>query len=672
MRSRAGGRCAPRPARSRASARTRSSPASVPGVVHLDLLAAGLIPDPYLDDNEALLAWIGLVDWTYEYVARRSPPDDLAGAQRHELVFDGLDTVATVAARRGTCWPRSPTSTAATGSTSPTGCGRASNVLTVAFRSPVRHANAQSVALGARPRPYPMPYEAIRKSACSFGWDWGIATCTSGIWRPVRLESWSTARLDAGARATPSPTARAAGSRATVRVARALARDTDLTVTLDVAGVHGVRRACPAGDERGAPSSLELAAVDRWWPAGHGAQPLYDVRRRRSAPTTRCSTRRPGGSGSARCAGTPSRMRPAPRSSSSSTTGRSSSRASTGSPTTRSRPASTGPATRTGWQQAKAANLNLVRVWGGGIYESDDFYDLCDELGLLTWQDFLFACAAYPEEEPLRVEVEAEARENVDPPRPPRIAGAAHRQQREPLGPRGLGVEGAARRAHVGSALLLRAAPGHRRRARTARALHARQPLQPADGRAPERRVARRRRTSGSTGTPWTGRPTATVRPRFVAEFGWQGPPAWSTLTRAISDDPLTPESPGMIVHQKATDGNVKLAHGPAARTTASRTTWRPGTGPCSSTRPTPSRARSSGSAPWPRTPRGPSSGSSTTAGRSPRGRRSTATDARSRSTSPCSNAFAPRLVDPPAARRRPDRGARSTTPTSHGRARPC
>ena len=69
------------------------------------------------------------------------------------------------------------------------------NDLVVAFRSPVRYANAQSVALGVRPRPYPLPYDAIRKSACSFGWDWGIATSTSGIWRPVRLESWSIARL---------------------------------------------------------------------------------------------------------------------------------------------------------------------------------------------------------------------------------------------------------------------------------------------------------------------------------------------------------------------------------------------------------------------------------------------------------------------------------------------
>ncbi len=65
------------------------------------------------------------------------------------------------------------------------------------------------------------------------------------------------------------------------------------------------------------------------------------------------------------------------------------------------------------FEQALDANLNLIRVWGGGLYESDDFYELCDELGLLVWQDFLFACAAYAEEEPLRSEIEAEARENV-------------------------------------------------------------------------------------------------------------------------------------------------------------------------------------------------------------------------------------------------------------------
>jgi beta-mannosidase len=64
-------------------------------------------------------------------------------------------------------------------------------------------------------------------------------------------------------------------------------------------------------------------------------------------------------------------------------------------------------------QQALDANANMLRVWGGGIYETDDFYDICDEMGMLVWQDFLFACAAYPEDETTKTEVEAEARDNV-------------------------------------------------------------------------------------------------------------------------------------------------------------------------------------------------------------------------------------------------------------------
>ncbi|HWV49470.1 MAG TPA: glycoside hydrolase family 2 protein, partial [Microbacterium sp.] len=70
----------------------RIIPAAVPGVVHTDLLSAGLIPDPYLDDNESLLAWIGLVDWTYETTFEWTAD----AHTRHDLVFDGLDTVATV------------------------------------------------------------------------------------------------------------------------------------------------------------------------------------------------------------------------------------------------------------------------------------------------------------------------------------------------------------------------------------------------------------------------------------------------------------------------------------------------------------------------------------------------------------------------------------------------
>ena len=224
--------------------------------------------------------------------------------------------------------------------------------------------------------------------------------------------------------------------------------------------------------------------------------------------------------------------------------------------------------------QARDANVNLVRVWGGGIYESDDFYDLCDELGLLTWQDFLFACAAYPEEEPLRGEVEAEARHQV------------------------------ARLAHHASLALLCGNNenlwGHedwgwqeRLDGRTWGAYYYHELLPAVVGElAPHVPYV-----PGSPFSPngehpnaephgamhlweqWNSRDWTTyreVRPRFVAEFGWQGPPAWSTLTRAVHDDPLTPESPGMIVHQKALDGNAKLASGllPHYRVPDDMETW--------------------------------------------------------------------------------------------------
>ncbi|AYF98017.1 glycoside hydrolase family 2 protein [Protaetiibacter intestinalis] len=527
-------------------------PAVVPGVVHQALLDAGRIPDPYLDDNESALAWIGLVDWTYELGFEVTEAE--AAEERRALVFDGLDTVATVLLDGepvAEVADQHRTHRIELGEQLTAGSHR----LTVAFRSPVRYADAQSLALGARPRPYPMPFEAIRKSACNFGWDWGIATFTSGIWRPVRLEAWSTARF-AASRVVATP--EGDGGRIAVAVELATTAVAELELELEAAGERAAATV-PAGAST-ASATLELAEVERWWPVGYGAQPLYDVTvRLRAGDRVLDEAHRRVGFRTLHWDTEPD------------ADGRPFQLVVNGQPVfvkgvnwipddalfprvDRARYARR-------LRQAVAANLNLVRVWGGGIYEDDAFYELCDELGLLAWQDFLFACAAYPEEEPLRSEVEAEARDNVT-----RIAHHASLALLTGNNENLWGYEdwdwkrrldGATWGAHYYYELL----PA------VVAELAPHVPYAPGSPFSPGGELHPNDETAGSVHLweQWNRRDWPSYRehtPRFVAEFGWQGPPTWTTLRRALSDEPLTPESPGMIVHQKALEGNQKLSDG--------------------------------------------------------------------------------------------------------------
>ena len=544
--------------------------AAVPGCVHTDLLSAGRIPDPYLDDNEALLAWIGLVDWTYRTTFEWKPD----GHERHDLVFDGLDTVATVRVN-GRVVLESANQHRSYRVDVRDALIAGANSLEVAFRSPIKYANEQSLELGARPRPYPLPYEAIRKSASNFGWDWGIATYTSGIWRPVRLESWSVARI-VEARVAASPTVSGGRVEAEVVIERATASDdTAFTVTAELAGSRS-EVVVPAGSDR-ATVAVEAAGLERWWPVGHGDQPLYDVHLsiREEPPHVRgdldAVVRRVGfrtveWNTTPDAEGTPFTL------------------------VVNGRPifvkgvnwipddALPVRVDRARYErrlrQAAAANLNLIRVWGGGIYESDDFYELCDELGLLTWQDFLFACAAYPEEEPLRSEIEAEARENI-------VRLASHPSlvlltgNNENL----WGFEDWGWKTYL-DGRTWGAYYYHELFPQLVAELAPHVPYSPGSPFSPggEHPNAEPHGTM-HLWEQWNRLDYGTYRdhrPRFVAEFGWQGPPAWSTLVRSVSDAPLTPESPGMIVHQKAMEGNVKLTNGllPHFRMPADMETW--------------------------------------------------------------------------------------------------
>lgn len=535
----------------------REIAATVPGSIHTDLLAAGLIPDPYLDNNEALLSWIGSADWRYSKTFQWRGD----AAERVDLVFGGLDTVASIELNGHVVAATRNMHRTYRFDVRPYLVDGA-NELTVTFASPVRAADAASLELGYRPHVNPHPYNAIRKMACSFGWDWGIDTASSGIWRPVYLESWATARL---ASVRPVPTVDGADGK--LRVAIELDRDSAAAVT--VTATLGDLRAeveIAAGETR-ATIDITVADVALWWPRGYGEQPLYDLtvvllesdgtvldssHRRISFRTVEFDM-------TPDAAGTPFTI------------------VINGQPVF-IRGANWIPddafphrvdraryARRI--DQAEFANLNLLRVWGGGIFESDDFYDLCDERGMLVWQDFLLACAAYAEEEPLRSQIEAEARDAVS-----RLGSHpslvvlngnnenlwGHEEWNWKLRLEGK-TWGEYYYYDLFPAIVAELAPqvGYT----------------PGSPFSPDRSQHPNDQSHGTMHVwdLWNSRDYPEYRsyaPRFVAEFGWQGPPTWSTMTGSISDAPLTPESPGMLVHQKAADGNVKLTDGLVAHLT--------------------------------------------------------------------------------------------------------
>src|SRR5438067_501233 len=174
----------------------RVVPAAVPGCVHLDLLEAGLIPDPYLDRNEEQLGWIGRTDWRYEAEFVAEPDAGGAGDAVVDLVALGLDTVAEVQVNGQVV---ATTKNMHRSYRIPVAhlLRQGPNKLAVTFAAPVPAAERFSAEIGPRPHVNTHPFNSIRKMACSYGWDWGPDLATSGIWRPLGFEVWDTARIAA-------------------------------------------------------------------------------------------------------------------------------------------------------------------------------------------------------------------------------------------------------------------------------------------------------------------------------------------------------------------------------------------------------------------------------------------------------------------------------------------
>jgi beta-mannosidase len=531
-------------------------PATVPGCVHLDLLAAGMIPDPYLDANEEELSWIGYVDWRYETTVHLTQDELLVGTDRLDLVAEGLDTLATIEVNgvelARTCNQHRSYRIDLRGAVR-----EGDNTLAITFAAAMPAINTIA-ATDERPHVNAHPFNAIRKMAANFGWDWGADLVTAGIWRPISLHRWGIARI-ASVRPLVGVRDGVPTLSAHVEIERA-DRTFPVSVVCEVTGVRA-EATVPAG-ETSAIVSMEVPDARLWWPHGYGDQPRYEVivnliqdrvevdswSGRVGFRTTELDTSADldGIAFTIRINGEPVFAKGA-----------------------NWIPGDSFPARLTGddyrslLQQASDANVNLLRVWGGGIYEADQFYDLCDELGIMVWQDFLLACAAYAEEQPLRGEIIAEARENVTRLSKHPSLVLWNGGNENIWGHEDWGWKHSLADRTWGLAYYEEIFPD------IVAELDPTRPYCPGSPYSFKGGIHPNDPDFGCMHIwdVWNEADYthyAAYKPRFVSEFGFQGPPTWTTLTAAIHDEPLSNTSPGMLVHQKAADGDDKLTRGMA------------------------------------------------------------------------------------------------------------
>ncbi|MGC2291553.1 MAG: glycoside hydrolase family 2 protein [Candidatus Acidiferrales bacterium] len=399
-------------------------PAEVPGVVQTDLLHDGLIPDPFYQDNDTRLQWIGLTDWEY-----RTTFDVDAATLAHDhvdLVFEGLDTYADVYVNEQLVlhsdnmfrhW-RVPAKTL---------LKAGPNTLRIVFHSPI-----ESMIPKVKALPYILPSVTshmtgneediatapyTRKAPYQYGWDWGPRYVTEGIWKPIRLETWDALRIENFHIQQQSVTKDFATLNAELEIEAS--HSAAASVEIDYAELSGAPSApirqsvqLESGINR-IGVAVHVANPKLWYPLGVGAQDRY-----RFSATVRMG-RSVVADASLKTGLRSIELR----------------REVTGADTSFAFVVNGIPIFAKGadvipfdsfpnrvtpeihrkiLESARDAHMNMVREWGGGYYESDDFYDICDELGIMVWQEFIFGGDMVPGGRDFQDNVKQEAIEQVE------------------------------------------------------------------------------------------------------------------------------------------------------------------------------------------------------------------------------------------------------------------
>ena len=396
-------------------------PATVPGTVHADLLANKKIEDPYYRLNERSQQWIDKVNW--EYRTSVNLPADIAAKQHIMMEFEGLDTYADVfvndhlvlsADNMFRTWTADVKNYLKPGE----------NSVRILFKSPVviglqkqeiygfglPAGNDQSVTGDLGNNTISM---FTRKAGYHFGWDWGPRLVTSGIWRNIHLKVWDNQRIENIHIVQKSLDAKSAKLNAELEINSGEAGSQQINIR-----VNEILTTTQAIELKKGTHlynlAFEIPKPKLWWPNGLGEQILYsitaslgsdqDVADSKTVKTglrTIKLTRNPDADGKGESFyfevnGRPVFMKGANYI-----------------PNDVFLPRVSPQQYETVVQTAARSNMNMLRVWGGGVYESDLFYDLCDRYGILVWQDFMFACSMYPGDSAFLDNVKHEAIDNV-------------------------------------------------------------------------------------------------------------------------------------------------------------------------------------------------------------------------------------------------------------------
>lgn len=371
--------------------------AHVPGSVYADLMADGTMPDPFWRENELDAFERMKKDYVYQ---RAFTVTEAQLAHAHvELVCEGLDTLAHVSLNgREIAFADNMHITWVWDVKEQLHAGE--NTLEIRFDSPILYcAKKAEEAPGWESSDATPGFRHLRKAHCMFGWDWGPRLPDAGIWRPIFLRTWDTARLENALMLQAHHDGMV-----------------DVTIRPEIAGesAWSAEITAPDGEVLTLPETTaaeQVIAIQNpqlWWPNGLGKQPLYrvtvrlatgDTRMWRIGLRTMTVSREKDEWGEEFCHvvnGVKVFAMGADYIPEDNILAR-----------------VTPERTRRLLEDCKAANFNAIRVWGGGYYPDDAFYDICDELGLMVWQDLMYACAFYDLTPDFERSIRVETHQNV-------------------------------------------------------------------------------------------------------------------------------------------------------------------------------------------------------------------------------------------------------------------